>query len=573
MFSALGQSYTWNAGSGNLNSTDWVGGTPPENGAAWVFSGVSKLVTNNFGPDWTNSGISFAAGAGASTLASGSLTLIGNIVNNSSVTQTVSTSLYVPGSVTFSNGIGSTASSYLVVTGSLNGDGTITYNSTNGGSRLELRGNNSEFTGRMNFNGGRVQLSHSNAVSKNADYYVNIPNTSGGAGVYLAQINRFVYNFGSLHGTNFNSIISANSANTTNVLSIGWLNTDSAFAGQINSNNVGATGSVNIVKVGTGTFTLYGTNTYNGTTTVSNGVLQLGNGGTTGRMTNTIVIVDGTGIFAVNKSSSVVQGTDFKGDGITGTGGFGQYGNGTTTLNVANTYTGVTDVRSGTLRLASTGSINNSSELKVNSVLDATAVTGFTVGSGQTVSGSGQLRGNVSMYGTLSPGNSPGTLNLVGNQTWYSGGNYNWQVYNATGVSGTGYDTVNVTGTLDLSNLTVDGFNINLWSLNGVNPDSNGEAINFDNTVDQSWTLLTASGGINGFDSNYFKVNLGATNGTAGFVNEILGSSFFVEQNGNNLLLNYRYAPVPEPNPYSYFLFSLGGLALLIVKNRKEYEQ
>ena len=50
--------------------------------------------------------------------------------------------------------------------------------------------------------------------------------------------------------------------------------------------------------------------------------------------------------------------------------------------------------------------------------------------------------------GTLSPGNSPGTttVDCAGAFKLGANGNYNWQILDATGAAGTGYDTYNLTG-------------------------------------------------------------------------------------------------------------------------------
>lgn len=70
-------------------------------------------------------------------------------------------------------------------------------------------------------------------------------------------------------------------------------------------------------------------------------------------------------------------------------------GTGTLTLAGANTYTGATSVDAGVLL--------------VNGSLGDTAVS---VASGATLGGSGSIAGSVSVFGTLSPGNSPGVITL-----------------------------------------------------------------------------------------------------------------------------------------------------------------
>jgi fibronectin-binding autotransporter adhesin len=249
-------------------------------------------------------------------------------------------------------------------------------------------------------------------------------------------------------------------------------------------------------------------------------------------------------------------------------------GSGKWILSGANTYSGATTVSEGTLVLATAGNNNvaNSSHIKVEAGanLDVTEVgSGFTLASGQTLEGNGNVLGNfaVGANSTLSPGNSPGALNHVGTQSWLDGGNYNWQIYDATGLAGVGYDTVIITGALDLTGLTGgDDFNINLWSLSSIAPDANGDAINFDALTSQSWTLVSASAGILGFDESNFAINIGAFNGTGGFANPAFGA-FALEVVGNDLVLSYSV--IPEPGSVALLLSGVGMFLLLNRRGRR----
>jgi len=111
-------------------------------------------------------------------------------------------------------------------------------------------------------------------------------------------------------------------------------------------------GSGTLTKTGAGAIALTNANTNTGVTTIGAGTLQLGNGGTTGKLAVGTTIVD-NGDLAINRSNAVTQGTDFSTGAISGTGTFTQAGSGTTTLNAANTYTGATRVNAGTLAVGS----------------------------------------------------------------------------------------------------------------------------------------------------------------------------------------------------------------------------
>jgi autotransporter-associated beta strand protein len=239
-------------------------------------------------------------------------------------------------------------------------------------------------------------------------------------------------------------------------------------------------------------------------------------------------------------------------------------GTGNIRLEGASTYSGITELTGGTLTLGSAASIANTSAiiLGASTTLNVSAVSGgFGLGAAQTLSGSGVVSGAISVAGTLSPGSSPGILS-TGSQTWVNGGDYNFQMLDATGTAGTGSDQISVTGALDLTSLSAAGFSINLWSLAATGPDVDGDALNFNSSLNQSWTILTTTGGITGFDEADFTVNVSANNGTSGFSNALGGGSFSVSADANNLFLNFN--AIPEPS-----VVLLGGMGCLMLLRRR----
>ncbi len=114
---------------------------------------------------------------------------------------------------------------------------------------------------------------------------------------------------------------------------------------------------------------------------------------------------------------------------ISGTGGLIKTGANTLTLTGANTFSGLTDVQAGRLNINGTHAGN-------------VAVTG----AGAALGGTGTINGTVSVAaaGFLSPGNSPGILN-VGDTTLTAGSTFEVEITgNTPGVGG--YDQLNVTG-------------------------------------------------------------------------------------------------------------------------------
>lgn len=216
------------------------------------------------------------------------------------------------------------------------------------------------------------------------------------------------------------------------------------------------------------------------------------------------------------------------------------------TLTNANTYTGPTTISGGTLALGSSGSINNSSSIAIASgaTFDVSAVTGgYALASGQTLTGAGTVTGamTIASGATLSPGNSPGNLSM-GATTFGSGGNYNWQMFDTSLTAGTGWDLLSVTGDLTVTATSGDKFNLNLWSLSGVGPDVNGDALNFDSASNYAWKIATATGNIVDFSADKFAINVAAINGTAGFSNSLGGGTFSIAQSGSDLNLIFTAA-------------------------------
>ncbi len=291
-----------------------------------------------------------------------------------------------------------------------------------------------------------------------------------------------------------------------------------------------------------------GAGSVTGLVTSSSGTLTIGSGANL--TANGNVNVTGGSIASGNSSSTITGSVNYTsgsnstyGGVIAGSGKTLTLNNASATLTLSgtNTYNGATNISAGTL------------------IVDGSLAAGsaVTLSANSTLAGGGTVAGSITVNGgTLSPGNSPGTM-TTGSQTWNSG-NYNWQVLDVTGVAGTGYDTYAMTGTLDLTNLSAGGFGINLWSLSSIMPDANGPALNFNDASNYQWTLASTSGGVTGFDAANFLISTAANNGTVGFANLFTGT-FSVSTDGSNLFLNY--AAVPEPA--AALLGSLGMLVLL----------
>jgi autotransporter-associated beta strand protein len=184
-----------------------------------------------------------------------------------------------------------------------------------------------------------------------------------------------------------------------------------------------------------------------------------------------------------------------------------KFGNGTLTLNVNNPYSGNTTINAGTLSLGAAGAIANSPTITVagSASFDVSAVSGFTLGSAQTLMGSGTVSGATTIAGTLAPGASVGTIS-TGAQTWAPGGTLEVEMDAATGSAGTAWDLTAITGGLTITATnkpTTDVFTVKV-----IGP--GGGPTGFSDTTAYSWVIATTTAGVNGFKPGNFVVDASA---------------------------------------------------------------
>ncbi len=108
-----------------------------------------------------------------------------------------------------------------------------------------------------------------------------------------------------------------------------------------------------MVKDGSGNVVMAVANNYSGSTTISNGTLQVGNGGSAGSIGSGPLIDNG--IIAFNQPINITYGAS-----ISGTGGLIQMGPGLLTLNAINSYTGNTIISNDATLFVGDGAINGS---------------------------------------------------------------------------------------------------------------------------------------------------------------------------------------------------------------------
>ena len=450
-----------------------------------TFSGPSTAVVSGAGAVTIDYGIGFVRFTGDNSYTGGTTLSSGRLVLDSA------------------NPIGST--------------GTITFN---GGNLVSSSYNSTDYSAR--FSNAANQQYNLDTADQNVNLASNL--TSSGGSFQKGGIGTLrVTGNNSYDGTT--SIVVGTLAASNIVVNGGSSNLGNASTPVILGN------AASTVDIATLAYTGNTANYTRGFTLVAN---SLGGAGrldvTTAGQTLTVSSggVTGTGMFMVGGVGDTIISSD-----ITHTGGLTKADAGTLTLTGTNTYSGATTVTAG--------------QLVVNGSSSGSA---HTVGNGGTLGGIGTVGALlVQSGGTIAPGNSPGILNVSGNTTWENGGNYNWQLLDATGAAGTGWDQLAITGALDLASLTAGGFNVNVWSLSSALV--NGNAQNFDGIGGiYSWPIATASGGITGFNASNFFINTAPVNGTTGFTNDFTGGTFSMSQTGNNLYLNYL-GPTPVPEPAS----------------------
>jgi autotransporter-associated beta strand protein len=230
-------------------------------------------------------------------------------------------------------------------------------------------------------------------------------------------------------------------------------------------------------------------------------------------------------------------GATISGD-LDGDGSLVYEGPGTLTLAGANTYTGSTTVNAGTLIVD--GSLSGTSSI--------------LLASGARLGGDGTIAGTMTVENgaILTPGNSPGTTTYTSDQIWGEGGIYEWEIQDWTGSAGAidGWDLISITDTESDPNLTITATAENPFIIEITEFSLTNFAVS---TLEQTFEILSADGGISGFDASYFTLDTTAWT---------QGGTWGIIQDGNSLKLTY----IPEPA--SLVLLGLGAVALLHRRRR-----
>jgi len=209
---------------------------------------------------------------------------------------------------------------------------------------------------------------------------------------------------------------------------------DIASSGNVFTLGQDISGTGDLYKLGAGTLVFTGTNSYAGNAIVSGGVLQLGNGGTTGSVSGNIQI-DGAGTLRLDRSDAwTYAGT------LSGTGAFNPVGSGATTLTGDSSgFGGTTTVANGSLIVGQGGIGALGGTVNV--------LSGATLGGSGTI-GSAGTTVTIAAGGIHAPGNGLGQQTILGD----------YVLRGALQIDGTptGTDTLRVGGNVDIAGSTLD---------------------------------------------------------------------------------------------------------------------
>lgn len=220
-----------------------------------------------------------------------------------------------------------------------------------------------------------------------------------------------------------------------------------------------------------------------------------------------------------NNASGSFSGQINSGSPVNGAISLTKIGSGTQILSGVCSYTGPTVISNGTLLV--NGSLAAASAVSV----EPNAILG----------GTGAVNGAVTARGGIAPGGDRVGSIATGSQFWREGGRLLCDV--ASAINSAMRDALVINGTLAFQFDNNGTFTLRLASMSdGATP---GAIPDFNPATHYSWPLVTASGGIIGFDPSRFEVD------TSAFIDARKGV-FRVELIGNTLALIYTPLETPQ---------------------------
>ncbi len=482
--------------------------------------------------------------------------------------------------------------------GGLQGAGTCTINAVAAGSGVNLRNNNTSFSGMLVVNGiasttpfagSGIGVGGCTTGLQNADIRLNGTMELLNQGIGWADAAPGVFVMGALSGSG--AMVGNFTGGGVTTVTVGNTNASGAFSGVI-ADGIGNV--VCLVKTGTGTQTFSGPNTYSGGTLLNCGVLQVGGNSALGANTGALTLAGGTldlhgyslGVGAISGSGTIddlsAVGNLTVGNG-NASGSFSgtlqntagqlaltKVGAGTLVLAGANTYSGGTLLAGGTLQVGSNSALGSSAaplalsgglldlhgfstnvgSLSGSGVIDNLAAqtdSNLTAGSGNASGAfSGTIQDSTGQVSLTKTGT--GTLVLAGANTYSGGTLLNGGVLQVGGNSALGASTGALTlagGTLDLH-----GYSPSTGPLGGSGIIDNlvaGGSCNL--TVNEGGPASTFSGTIRN-TSGTVSLTVGANGALTLVGSDVYGGTTAVD--GGNLQLEFSQNGSPPANIVNY---------------------
>ncbi len=357
-------------------------------GSTTVSAGTLQIGNGGSGEFLGSPSVTLGSGASLVFSQSDSLTYSGIISGNGNLTQAGPGLLTLIGSNTYSGG--TTISAGTLQVGNGLAAGTLGASSgavVDNGTLVFNLPSDSTFSGAISGNGSLTQAGTGVLTLTSSNTYTGSTTVSAGT----LQVG----NGGSGEFLGSPSVTLSNSA------ALVFSQSDSlTYSGAIG-------GSGSLTQAGPGVLTLLGNNNYSGSTAVSGGTLQVGNGGSDEFLGSPSVTLSNSASLVFNHSDLL-----FYSCVISGNGSLTQTGTGILTLTGSNTYTGCTTVLAGILQVGDGGSGEFLGSPSVS--LSNSAALVFSQADSLTYSGIVSGSGSLTQAG-------PGLLTLVGSNT-YGGG-------------------------------------------------------------------------------------------------------------------------------------------------------